>query len=164
MMGMRATGTNKKKTHQLATQRGVAAVEFALIIFILLLIIAGIVEFGRAFWYYDALSKGTRNAARVLSVTPSANLGSAVAADLRTIVVDAAEKARIPSFTSANVSYSCSPIACSAASTPGSVNYVTVQATYTFVIGSLVPFISPTGVAQRWTVTLTPYTTMKYMY
>lgn len=163
-MAMKKADIDIATPRKLATQHGVAAVEFALIVFVLLLIIAGIVEFGRAFWYYDALSKGTRNAARMLSATPTVNLGTAVAADLQTIVVDSAEKARIPSFTSANVSYSCAPIACSAATSPGSIDYVTVQATYTLVIGSLVPFISSTGVAPLWTVTFTPYTTMKYMY
>ena len=48
---------------------GVAAVEFALLLFLLLILVAGIVEFGRAFWYYDALAKATRDGARFLSMS-----------------------------------------------------------------------------------------------
>lgn len=50
-----------------ARQRGVAAVEFAILLLPMLLIAFGIVEFGRAFYQYNTLVKATRNAARYLS-------------------------------------------------------------------------------------------------
>jgi len=43
--------------------RGAAVVEFAIVLTLMLLITAGIFEFGRAFEYYDALAKATRDGA-----------------------------------------------------------------------------------------------------
>lgn len=51
----------------LQKQRGVAAVELGILIIPLMLIAFGITEFGRAFFQYNALVKGTRDAARFLS-------------------------------------------------------------------------------------------------
>ncbi len=47
--------------------RGVATVEFALVLIPLLIIVTGIAEFGRAIYQYEALTKATRDAARYLS-------------------------------------------------------------------------------------------------
>lgn len=47
--------------------RGVATVEFALVLIPLLLLVVGVAEFGRAIYQYEALTKSTRNAARYLS-------------------------------------------------------------------------------------------------
>ena len=46
------------------TQRGVAAVEFALVAVLLLTIAFGAIEFGRAFYQYNTLIKSTRSAVR----------------------------------------------------------------------------------------------------
>lgn len=48
-------------------QRGVAAVEFALLASILLMIAFSATEFGRAFYYYNTLVKASRTAAREFS-------------------------------------------------------------------------------------------------
>jgi Flp pilus assembly protein TadG len=45
-------------------QRGVAAVEFAILLPLLLFIVFGITEFGRALYAYNTIVKGTRDAAR----------------------------------------------------------------------------------------------------
>ncbi|MDP1653416.1 MAG: TadE/TadG family type IV pilus assembly protein [Rhodocyclaceae bacterium] len=50
----------KKPIHQ----RGVAAVEFAILLPVLLLIVFGITEFGRALYSYNTLVKSVRDAAR----------------------------------------------------------------------------------------------------
>jgi Flp pilus assembly protein TadG len=47
--------------------RGVATVEFALVLIPLVMLVAGVAEFGRAIYQYEALTKSTRNAARYLS-------------------------------------------------------------------------------------------------
>jgi hypothetical protein len=49
-------------------QRGVAIVEFALILPLLLLLTMTVTEFGRALYQYDILAKSVRDAARYLSV------------------------------------------------------------------------------------------------
>lgn len=48
-------------------QRGVAAVEFGILLFVLVLLVFGITEFGRAIYQYNTLVKATRDAARYLS-------------------------------------------------------------------------------------------------
>jgi len=53
-------------------QRGAPAVELVLLMLPLLLILAGVAEFGRAMVYYDTLVKGARDAARLMSTqTPT---------------------------------------------------------------------------------------------
>jgi len=50
-------------------QGGVVAVEFAILIVPMILIVFGITELGRAFYQYNTLVKATRDAARYKSVT-----------------------------------------------------------------------------------------------
>ena len=148
-------------------QHGIAAVELALTLFVLTLIGAGLAELGRAFWYYDALVKGTRDAARYLSTVPTSRLASAVTptAETADIVINAANGAAVPGFTSANVSIVCAPTACASATVPGDVTRVTVAATYPLRIGAVFPFLPPDASGTGgWTATLSPHTTMPYMW
>lgn len=48
-------------------QRGVAAVEFGILLVPMVLMACGVAEFGRAVYQYDTLTKATRSAARYLS-------------------------------------------------------------------------------------------------
>jgi Flp pilus assembly protein TadG len=57
------TGFNEHK------QNGVAAVEFAILLVPLLLMVFGITELGRAFYQYNTLDKATRAAARYKSMS-----------------------------------------------------------------------------------------------
>src|SRR5512143_739229 len=85
-------------------QRGAAAIEFALILPLLLLIFTGTVAFGRAMWHYDALDKAARDAARYLSTVPTANLGVEAASATsvtRTIVANSLTRARVAGLTPA---------------------------------------------------------------
>src|SRR5574340_1370765 len=99
---MASTNTVRKR------QSGTAAVEFAVVVFVLLLVGAGIVEFGRALWYYDAVAKGTRDAARYMSTVPTPSLGAAQAT-AQDIVVRAATAAGVAEFAGANVTITCEP-------------------------------------------------------
>lgn len=47
--------------------RGAAIVEFAIVLIPLIVLVMGVAEFGHAIWQYEALTKGTRDAARYLS-------------------------------------------------------------------------------------------------
>lgn len=49
-------------------QRGVAAVELGFVLIVLVLIVFGITEIGRAMYQYEALTKSARSAARYLGV------------------------------------------------------------------------------------------------
>lgn len=142
-------------------QGGAAAVEFALLVFLMLLIGAGIVEFGRAVWHYDALAKATRDGARYLSTVsmPALSAGSTTAKDL---VVTAATAAGVPDFTAADVTVTCAPTACASAATPGAVTQVTVDVSYPMTLGAWFPFIFPPA-NSSFNVTLAPHTTMPYM-
>lgn len=54
-------------------QRGVAAVEFAILLPLLLFIVFGITEFGRALYSYNTIVKATRDAARFYSTQQPGN-------------------------------------------------------------------------------------------
>lgn len=141
--------------------RGSAVVEFALLLILLLTIVAGIIEFGRIFWYYDALTKATRDSARFLSNTrlsTTVAIDSSLIADAKTIVNDAATLAQVPNFSSAYVVVACDT-PCDAS--PSYVN-VSVNA-YTITIGSWIPFFAPNGTLTAWSVNLSPSTSMRYM-
>lgn len=60
------------------TQKGVALVEFALVLPFLLLLSLLAVEFGRAIWEYNTLTKSVRDAARYLAIqTPGTKITQA---------------------------------------------------------------------------------------
>lgn len=130
-------------------QRGVAAVEFAIVISLLVLITGGIIEFGRVLWYIDALTKATRDGARYLSTsTLPLDTGKA-----QSLVVNAATSAGLPGFVASNVNISCSPQCTGTAPT-----YVTVAINYSVTFGSWFAIPLPAG---NWA--LKPQTTMRYM-
>lgn len=155
-------------------ERGVAAVEFALVIALLLLIVAGIFEFGRAFWYYDALAKATRDAARYLST--ASPLDSGAESNAKDIVAQAACAAGLPvpglnkpeceegepAFDrDDNVEITVTYLN----SVP---DYVTVAIIdYNLDIGGIIPFFTPVipaGGVASYATTLGPRTTMRYIF
>jgi Flp pilus assembly protein TadG len=148
-------------------QHGVAIVEFALVLTLLITIMAGIFEVGRAFWYYDALTKATRDGARLMAVAPKANLTTAVTGGIATTkiqVADSVTAAGVPSFTNANVAVTCLDAAfndstCVNGIAPGGIR---VQITgFTLTIGQFIPFLL--GASSNYSASLTPHTTMRYM-
>lgn len=140
-------------------EKGVAAVEFALVIALLLIIVTGVIEFGKTFWYYDALVKSTRDGARFLSMsraTPTLALNSTLIDQAKDQVVATATAARVPDFTTDDVVVECDPDC----TTP---DYITVRINaYPVTIGGWIPVFVPTG-TTTWTRTLSPYTAMRYM-
>lgn len=135
--------------------RGAAAVEFAIILPLLVLIFTGMIEYGRLMWNYDALAKATRDAARYLSTEQSiTNTEKDVA---RTMVDNAAAAAGVKDLLPADVNVTCDPTNCT------SPTSVTVSISYGFTIGGWVPVIGPQSGATFNNVTLSPHTTMPYM-
>jgi Flp pilus assembly protein TadG len=61
-------------------QKGVAIIEFALILPFLLLLSFFTIEFGRAIWQYNTLTKSVRDGARYLSTQPPGNAAAITAA------------------------------------------------------------------------------------
>lgn len=161
---------------------GVAAVEFAIVIIVLLLALAGIVEFGRTFWYYNALTKSTRDGARHLSSVVNTQLlnqaqgggdgtcppGNATA---RGLTYCAAISANVPDLTLANIEVRCRYSGGWGSCVNGPEDsafpeYVRVSiVNYQVVIGGLIPFVLPVGDGvTTWTASLTPQTTMRHQH
>lgn len=156
------------KLHKLSLfrprQRGAIAVEMAILVVVMFLIMAGIVEFSRAFWYYNALDKATRDAARFMSTVTKVEIENstkttaavAVAKSLALITVNGANV--IPAIVAADVAILCDAAACTG------TKPINVTATVTLVmnIGSIFPFVNVTN-GSYGNVTLAPSTTMRYM-
>jgi len=151
--------------------RGAIAVEFALVLIPLLLILSGIVEFGRAMWHANVLTKATRDGARLISAWEPTDLSIGLQQS-RIRVVDTANASRLsPALTLADVAVECdySPGAtpafsfttCSESTPPVSVRLRIIA--YRFPLGQWVPFIGNDGLINLGTVNLTPATTMPYM-
>ena len=144
-------------------QQGAAIVEFALILPLLITLMAGIFEFGRAFWYYDALTKATRDGARFMAVAPNTTIETGVT-DAINQVVSVVTDAGVPSFTSANVTVTCLTAAygitaCTNGAPPWGVRVQIVG--YGMTIGQFIPFLI--GANSNYAATLSPFTTMRYM-
>jgi len=153
---MKRLSLTTKKENFRARQKGAAAVEFAIVVSLLVLITGGIIEFGRVFWYYDTLTKATRDGARYLSTAPNP-LSNTDMTKAYGIVEDTAAKAGLPGFVgSNNVAISCEPTTSPTCSAP---DYVRVEITgYSVAFGSWFAMPLPAG---NWF--LTPQTTMRYM-
>ena len=142
-----------------SVERGAAIVEFAIVLSLMLLITAGIFEFGRAFQYYDALAKATRDGARYMSTVPKATISSVAVSDAKNLVVAAANAANLsPNLTTGDVVVTCTP-ACADGTAPDDVE-VSISG-YSINIGGVMPFVS--GTTSYSGVTLAPHTTMRYM-
>lgn len=143
-------------------QQGAILIEFALVLTLLLVLMAGTFELGRTFWYYEALTKATRDAARSFSVAAKATIKTQGVVAAKTTVVNAAAAAGLPNFSSGNVIVTCldstyADTTCNDGTAPGGVR---VEITgYTVDMGGTMPLI---GSAVR-TLTLAPSTTMRYM-
>jgi Flp pilus assembly protein TadG len=148
-------------------QRGSAVVELALVLGLLVTMLAAIFGFGRAFWYYDALSKSTRDAARAFSVADVGTIATLGVPAAKQTVVDAATLAGLPNFSTANVSVTClgsiatnyANGACVDGGAPGGVRVAIVG--YTLSIGQYIPFL--VGGASQYAAPLAPQSTFRYM-
>ena len=161
--------TNQSGKHfpaiSLTSQKGSVTVEMALLLIVMLMIMAGVFEFSRAFWYYNALDKSTRDAARFMSavtsidITNSNNTASAVAT-AKSLALLTANGANVsPPLTASNIDIKCDSSAC----TGTKPSNVTVTITnFSIKIGSLFPFFLVPG-GNYGNTTLSPSTTMRYM-
>jgi Flp pilus assembly protein TadG len=71
---------NISKARVVREQGGVEIIEFAFVLPLLAILLIGGIEFGRAFYTYNVLTKSVRNAARYLSSKPIASSGTISAA------------------------------------------------------------------------------------
>lgn len=150
----------KKINKSTKRQGGAVAVEFALVLVLMVMLVAGVVEFGRAFWYLDTLSKATRDGARYLS---NVTLDAASLNTAEQNVADAVNAAGIAETVNVNVS--CLDATFTGMSCTGNANpeYVEVSISgFTAVIGSWIPFLQSSAGVMSFSIFL-PQTTMRYM-
>lgn len=152
----------------LCRQHGVAAVEFAIVIFVMLLIVAGVIGFGRIFWYLDALTKATRDGARFLSTWDTVStIGTTGAGNAANLTVISANAARVsPPLLASNVKVDCldagfNKITCSDSPPPSNVRVSIVN--FNVTVGEWFPFVGESGLINYGGVSLRPSTTMRYM-
>lgn len=150
-------------------QAGSALVEFAFVMIVMLLIVAGVLAFGRAFWYADALTKSTRDGARLLSSWPivvAADTTSGVTA-AKNVAMSIANAANLsPQLAANNIVVECAYSAftfvdCSGVTKP--VNIRVSVTGFSVNLGEWFPFISSSGLIDYGSVSLSPQTTMRYM-
>lgn len=141
------------------SQRGVAAVEFGLLLPLLVVMIFGTTELGRAIYTYNTLSKTVRDAARHLSQHGAGQ--ATIQAEARCLAVhgnsDCTGAALAPGLTTSAVQI-CDPLNCPATHANqttglGSVNLVTV-AIQGYAYGSMVEFVIPDMTFNDIAVTL----------
>lgn len=150
-------------------QRGVAAIELALVMINALLLVPVLLSLGSVFWYYNALQKGLHDANRYLATVPAAEASAPAYQSLavhaaQTMVVDAAAAAGLdaavlplPSY----VSFLCDgfTICGSAAAVPGTIRSAAlVQVSSAGVYEGLVVDM----LGQQVDVTLTPDSVQRY--
>ena len=166
--------------HARSCSLGAISVELAVVTVAMLLIVAGAIGFGRAYWYADALSKSTRDGARLLSTWPillaaitdsgridAAKAGAVAARDL---VISSANAANIsPQLVTGNVKVECAYsgftfVACDKATNPLNVRVRITGSNntggFSVNLSEWMPFV---GGQAFGTVSLSPKTTMRYM-
>lgn len=140
-------------------QRGVAAVEFALLLTPLVLMVFGTTELGRAIYSYNTLDKTVRDAARHLSQHGPGD--TVIATEARCLAVygstDCTGSVVAPGLTTGMVSI-CDASLCSGSHANistglGSINLVTVSI-QNYPYNSLVEFVIPDMTFNNISVTL----------
>jgi Flp pilus assembly protein TadG len=129
-------------------QHGVAAVEFAILLIPLIVLLFGITEFGRAMFQYDALAKSVRGAVRHLSQNSAGDASAVQIAKNIAVFGNAGGTgaALLPGLTTAMVTVcdasSCAGTHANQSTGNGAINLVTVTISgYRFT--SLVPALMP---------------------
>jgi Flp pilus assembly protein TadG len=124
---------------RMKSERGAAAVEFALVLPLLLLLLLGIVEFGRVYNAQMQLTAAARDSARVMTIgNPAASAAEARAAAV------ASAPALSPRIAPEQVAISVSPSATGVCA-PGSVATVTIRYPLSFLSGIFGAGITLTG-------------------
>jgi len=140
-------------------QRGNELIEFALVLPLLVLMLLGAIEFGRAFYTYNILTKSVRNAARYLSDS-QVSLSGAIAPGYVAKARNLAVYGNVTGGTGTRIipDLQTSHINVEGTATPGTSPgqfYVTVSATY--------PYSPLFGIPLTSVVTFRPKVTMLFV-
>ena len=92
--------------HRAHRQSGVAAVEFALVASLLMILLFGVIEMGRLLWTWNAAVEATRYGAR-LAVVCDLDIPSSSPSPIKAKIIT-----RLPSLTESNITIAYSPKSC----------------------------------------------------
>lgn len=168
------------RIHARSRALGSISIELAVVTVVMLLIVAGAIGFGRAYWYANALSKSTRDGARLLStwsifVAANTDAGRIAAAQAgavaaRDLTISSANAANVsPQLTTGNVVVECaysgfSFVACNLATNPVNVRVRITgnnnTGAYSINLSEWMPFV---GGQAFGNVDFSPATTMRYL-
>ena len=141
-------------------QRGVAAIEMAIILVPMVILCFGITELGRALYQYNGLVKATRGAARYLSQQnlaspPTGETADSLRANARSLALCGSfnctnRPTQVKNLTAAMISI-CDPVSCAAThanvstgqGTTSLVSVVIGAGDNRYAFTSLVPFVIP---------------------
>jgi Flp pilus assembly protein TadG len=144
-----------KKT-RLKSERGAELIEFALVLPLLIFFCMGVIEFGRAYYTYNILSKAVRNGARFLStglVTSTGTINATSETRTRSVVVygntTSSGTKILPDLLTSQVNIPAATVV------SGSEQYVTVGVNY--------PYVPLFSVIMPATITLSPKVTMIFV-
>ncbi|RFP24290.1 hypothetical protein D0T25_04515 [Duganella sp. BJB488] len=131
--------------HATGRQRGIAAVELALILPVLLILLVFPLFFGRLFWHYGVMNRAAQDAVRYLSVIPLSEIKNtarapALAAVARSIV-DAELAELAPGPDAILVTIGCDAVQCGGFAVPTTVN-VAIQLQLTDIFFSNVTLMT----------------------
>lgn len=137
-----------------ARQRGLAAVEFAIVASVLFIVLFGVIEFGRALFVANALVEGTRRGARVAAICP---VGDPRPAQVAIFANGNGVSSIAPNLSTAHVVVSYLDQAGTVLANPmanyASINYVRVRIVgYTQQL--LIPFAMPSFLMPQFSATL----------
>lgn len=125
-------------------QRGVAAVELALILSLLLLLLPFPLICGRAFWHYAVLQKAAHDAARFMSALPLRDIQDATraaSASAQAAAMIAAATAELNS-QGPQISVFCNITACIGGAAPATIHVVASIQLLDSVFGSITSYIT----------------------
>jgi Flp pilus assembly protein TadG len=144
------------KPSKFRSEKGAELVEFALILPLILLLCLGVIEFGRAYYTYNILSKAVRDGARYASagmVTSTGTINSSTVTETKNVVVygntGGTGTPKIPSLTTTHVNVPATTVVTAAE------QYVTVSVSYPYV--PLFKLVMPA------TLTISPKVTMIFV-
>jgi hypothetical protein len=135
-------------------QRGLAAVEFAIVATVLFIVLFGVIEFGRALFVANALAEGTRRGARVAAICP---VGDSRPAQVAIFADGNGVSGIAPNLSTTHVVVSYLDQAGTVLADPmasyASINYVRVRIVgYTQQL--LIPFAIPSFLMPQFSATL----------
>ena len=137
-------------------ERGAELIEFALALPLLLLMCLGVIEFGRAYYTYNILTKAVRDGARFLStgmVTSTGTIDATIASQTKNVVVYGTVtntgSPKLPDLATSQVTLPAVTVVSAAE------QYVTVSVNY--------PYVPLFSAVMPSTLTLSPKVTMLFV-